>query len=118
MSRFAFRPSRTRSKIDQSTLRWGFGQPGLSAEAGDIATRFPVCHLPSIDHLLPFGKKEMLTELMTTDRFPGFSNKITNNLPLRDCRCADMRLEPQPDGAVESLSVSFGGRPKRCQKKS
>ena len=47
----------------------------------------------------------MLTELVTTDRFPGFSNKITHKLPLCDCRCADMRLvEPQPDG-VERIDV-------------
>jgi hypothetical protein len=31
--------------------------------------------------MLPFGEKEMLTELVTVSRLPGFSDKIPHNLP-------------------------------------
>ena len=40
-------------------------QPGLSAQALDVAIRLPAVQLPRIDHLFPFGKQKGQAELLT-----------------------------------------------------
>ena len=78
----SFNPARTRSKMDHSTARCASGQPGLAAEAGDIAIRLPGFQLPGIHHLFPFGEKKMQAELVPAHGLRCFpsSSRTTSRL--------------------------------------
>ena len=51
-------------------------EPGLSAEARDIAIRLPALQLPRIHHLLPFGEQKMQAELVAADGLRRFSQAV------------------------------------------
>ena len=101
----AFKPSRTRSKIDHKTFRCGSGMRVFLPKPRNIAIGFPVLQLPGVDHLLPFRHQKVQAELVAANVGGGLLQQIANHVAAGDGRRADVGLvEPQPNG-VQRMNV-------------
>src|ERR1019366_1627884 len=102
----SFQPDTNALKDRPQNLALRLREPCLTAEADDIAIRFPVIQLPCINHLLPFSEKKMQAKFVAAHGSCGLSQQFADDLAAANRRLADVSLvRPETDG-VERVNIN------------